>query len=134
MQLLASLEETLQHSVTLLRLMLESVSVVCVVCGFAAAIRCVVVGCRSRSFPFLEVRLRFGSWLALALEFQLGSDVLSTTIAPSFQALGKLGAIAIIRTFLNYFLTQELEVEQRLKEQRNTETDKIEEDNELSKI
>ncbi|MDJ0597971.1 MAG: DUF1622 domain-containing protein [Crocosphaera sp.] len=116
MQLLEPLEETLQHSVTVFRLMLESVSVVCVVCGFSTAIRCLIVGFRSSSFPFLEVRLRFGSWLALALEFQLGSDVLSTTIAPSFEALGKLAVIAVIRTFLNYFLTQELEAEEKRKE------------------
>lgn len=38
----------------------------------------------------------------------MGADVLATTVAPTFEALGKLGAIAIIRTFLNYFLNKEL--------------------------
>jgi uncharacterized membrane protein len=50
-------------------------------------------------------------WLALALEFQLAADILSTTISPSLEALGKLAIIAVIRTFLNYFLTKELETE-----------------------
>ncbi|WP_107668252.1 DUF1622 domain-containing protein [Cyanothece sp. BG0011] len=118
MEWFEQIEAALQHWVTLFRLMLESVSVLCIVCGLLAGIRCVIINFRFRSFPFLEVRLRFGSWLALALEFQLGSDVLSTTIAPSFQALGKLAAIAVIRTFLNYFLTQELETEQELKERQ----------------
>lgn len=121
MELFEHIEETLRHLVTLFRLILESVSVLCVICGLLATIRCTVVGFRFRSFPFLDIRLRFGSWLALALEFQLASDVLSTTIAPSFQALGKLGAIAVIRTFLNYFLTKELEAEEKQKEkQRNS--------------
>ncbi|ACB51464.1 hypothetical protein cce_2114 [Crocosphaera subtropica ATCC 51142] len=120
MELFEHIEGALQHWVTLFRLILESVSVLCVVLGLLSGIRCVIMNFRFRSFPFLEVRLRFGSWLALALEFQLGSDVLSTTIAPSFQALGKLGAIAVIRTFLNYFLTQELEAEQRLKERKRS--------------
>lgn len=118
MEWFEQIEAALQHWVTLFRLMLESVSVLCIVCGLLAGIRCVIINFRFRSFPFLEVRLRFGSWLALALEFQLGSDVLSTTVAPSFQALGKLAAIAVIRTFLNYFLTKELEAEQELKERQ----------------
>jgi uncharacterized membrane protein len=57
------------------------------------------------------IRLNFGAWLASALEFQLGADILSTIISPSFEALGQLGAIALIRTFLNYFLNRELEAE-----------------------
>jgi len=55
--------------------------------------------------------LTFGLWLALALEFQLAADILSTTVSPSFEALGKLALIAVIRTFLNYFLNKELETE-----------------------
>ena len=60
---------------------------------------------------FNEIRLTFGLWLALALEIQLAADILSTTIAPSFESLGKLAMIAVIRTFLNYFLSKELEAE-----------------------
>jgi uncharacterized membrane protein len=33
-----------------------------------------------------------------------------------FEALGKLGIIALIRTFLNYFLSKELETEMAMKE------------------
>ncbi|EAZ90511.1 DUF1622 domain-containing protein [Crocosphaera chwakensis] len=120
MELFEHIEEVLKNWVTLFRLIIESISVLCVVFGLFSSIRCVIKNFRFRSFPFLEVRLRFGSWLALALEFQLASDVLSTTVAPSFQALGKLGAIAVIRTFLNYFLTKELEVEQELKERQRS--------------
>ena len=47
-------------------------------------------------------------YLALALEFQLGADILSTAIAPSWEQIGKLGAIAVIRTALNYFLMREM--------------------------
>lgn len=58
------------------------------------------------------IRLTLARYLALALEFQLGADILSTAIAPSWQEIGKLGAIAVIRTGLNYFLSQEM-VEER---------------------
>src|SRR5947207_2847812 len=55
------------------------------------------------------VRLRFGKWLALALEFALASDLVRTAVAPSWDEIGKLAAIMAIRTVLNYFLERELE-------------------------
>ena len=57
---------------------------------------------------FEEARLSFARYLALALELQLGADILSTAVAPSWDQIGKLAAIAVIRTALNYFLRQEL--------------------------
>lgn len=61
---------------------------------------------------FTAVRLLLARYLALALEFQLGADILSTAIAPSWQEIGKLGAIAVIRTALNFFLSKEMQEEQ----------------------
>jgi len=59
------------------------------------------------------VRLTLARHLALALEFQLGADILSTAVAPSWDQIGKLGAIVVIRTALNYFLMREIQEEQR---------------------
>lgn len=56
-----------------------------------------------------DIRLRLGRWLALALEFELGADILRTAIAPSWVEIGQLAAIATIRTLLNYFLQQEID-------------------------
>jgi len=56
-----------------------------------------------------EVRLRLGRWLALALEFELGADILRTAIAPTWSEIGQLAAIATVRTALNYFLQQEID-------------------------
>jgi uncharacterized membrane protein len=56
-----------------------------------------------------DVWLRFAVWLLLGLEFELAADVVRTVIAPSWQELGQLGTIAVIRTFLNYFLEKDLE-------------------------
>ncbi len=58
-----------------------------------------------------RIRLTLARYLALALEFQLGADILSTAIAPSWDQIGKLGAIAVIRTTLNFFLTREMREE-----------------------
>jgi hypothetical protein len=60
---------------------------------------------------FLAARLTLARFLALALEFQLGADILSTAVAPSWDAIGKLAAIAVIRTALNYFLGREMQDE-----------------------
>src|SRR5262245_57231493 len=47
---------------------------------------------------------RFGVWLLLGLEFELAADIIESVISPTWQDIGELGAIAAIRTFLNYFL------------------------------
>lgn len=60
---------------------------------------------------FLAARLTLARFLAIALEFQLGADILSTAVAPSWDAIGKLAAIAVIRTALNYFLGREMQEE-----------------------
>lgn len=102
-----------------LRFVLEGVSLVCVALGFAAtllqAVRQRLGPGRHRREPFSRrfnsLRLTFGSWLSMALEFQLAADIVATTTAPSNQNLIQLGVIAVIRTFLNVFLAREVELE-----------------------
>ena len=71
---------------------------------------------RIRPRPYEGIRLLLGRFLALGLEFQLASDILGTAVSPTFAEIGKLGAIAAIRTVLNYFLAQELEKARRVVE------------------
>jgi len=52
---------------------------------------------------------RFGVWLLLGLEFALAADIITSVISPTWQDIGELGAIAVIRTFLKYFLEHDLE-------------------------
>jgi uncharacterized membrane protein len=54
------------------------------------------------------LRVQFGSSVAVSLELLLGADVLATAVAPSWDDIGKLAAIAVLRTALNYFLGREL--------------------------
>ena len=56
-----------------------------------------------------EIWRRFGVWLLLGLEFELAADIIASVISPTWQDIGELGAIAVIRTFLNYFLERDLE-------------------------
>ncbi|WP_423149448.1 DUF1622 domain-containing protein [Rubrolithibacter danxiaensis] len=55
-----------------------------------------------------DIRVEFGSSVAIALELLLGADVLATAVAPTWDDIGKLAAIATIRTALNYFLERDL--------------------------
>ncbi len=99
--------------------LLEGVAIVCVLVGIVLTAQLAIKLTRHRrkvEFPFIQVRLKFGLWLALALEFQLGADILNTTIAPSTEALVRLAVIAVIRTFLNYFLNKEIEAQLEMRD------------------
>ena len=61
---------------------------------------------------------RYGMWLLLGLEFELAADIIGSVLSPSWQELGQLGAIAVIRTFLNYFLEKDLESADAAAEER----------------
>ena len=56
-----------------------------------------------------DIWVRFAGWIALALEFALAADICRTALSPSWDQIGQLAAIAAIRTFLNLFLTRDIE-------------------------
>jgi uncharacterized membrane protein len=109
------LESSVEVVAPLLRLVLDITSLLCVTIGLFTTIKLALHlrRCRRR-LSFERLRLTFGQWLALALEFQLGADIVNTTFTPSFETLGKLAIIAVIRTFLNYFLSKELKEEAQI--------------------
>lgn len=120
--LFEEVEGTLIAGVEWMRLGIEALSAAVIGVGVAVAL----VGLArhllfERGASFLTVRLQFARYLALALEFQLAADILSTAIAPTWERIGKLAAIAVIRTALNYFIGLEMKEEQRrLAEQQAT--------------
>ena len=62
-----------------------------------------------------EVWLRFARWLVAALTFQLAADIIETSITEDWQSIGRIAAVAVIRTFLNYFLDRDVS---EMREQR----------------
>lgn len=100
-----------------LKLVLEGTALIAVICGIVSAAALAARLARTRSTTALiDLRIRFGSWLAVALEFQLGADIVATTVGPTAEALIQLGLIALIRTFLNFFLGRELAEQAKLKQ------------------
>lgn len=81
-----------------------------------------IVTDRSLMVPKEEIRLSLGRSLALALELELGADILKTAVAPTWNDIGLLAAIAVLRTALNYFLEREL---RNAEKRGTTQPDKI---------
>ena len=81
------------------------------VAGAAVLFRLLVVMARPHASHGMRKAIwrRFGVWLLLGLEFALAADIITSVISPTWQDIGELGAIAVIRTFLNYFLERDLE-------------------------
>lgn len=108
------IEGQVQAGVEWLRLFVEALGAMVI----AAGVVLVVIGLVRHHFverggSFTPIRLTFARYLVLALELQLAADILSTSVAPTWDRIGKLAAIAVIRTVLNYFLSKELQAESK---------------------
>ena len=102
-------EETLRFWVHGLRICLEAIGALWIGIGCAYAFfELIAAHLRRRTQSFTRARILLSRYLSLALEFQLASDILSTAIAPSWEEIGKLAAVAVIRTGLNHFLSDDL--------------------------
>ena len=111
------MEEYLVTAVGYLRLVVEAIGAAVIGYGvLATTVRYVLTLIGVREDTSNEIRLYLGQYLVLGLEFQLGADILSTAVAPTLDDVILLGAIATIRTVLNYFLSQELERARREEE------------------
>ena len=113
--LFSGLEQGLAVLARALRSLLEALSLGTVLLGLLVTLRQAWMAWRRRlrgPAGFRGVRLTFGSWLAMALEFQLGADIVATSTSPTGAHLVQLAVVAVIRTLLNVFLARDLESEQ----------------------
>lgn len=111
--MLEKTEEQVRVAVEWLRLLVEALGALAIAVGVAIAVLGLIRHAVSeRGSSFTPVRLAFARYLTLALEFQLAADILATSVAPTWERIGKLAAIAVIRTALNYFLNKEMENEE----------------------
>ena len=70
---------------------------------------------KSHDHKLPMIRVHLGKHLALGLEFLVGKDIVESIVHPTWDDLGKLGAIIILRTVVTIFLSRELkEVENEL--------------------
>lgn len=55
-----------------------------------------------------RLRVDFGTYLLLGLEFLIASDILKTVLEPTLYELAILGGIVVLRTILSIFLNKEI--------------------------
>jgi uncharacterized membrane protein len=106
------------HSVALA---VEALAIVIIAIGAMEAVASIARIMRPHGGTDVERRavwLDFARWLVAALTFQLAADIISTSFSPNWDEVGRLGAIAAIRTFLSYFLDREVESTRELQRGR----------------
>jgi len=102
-------------------LALNAVAVLIIVLGAAEALIGVVIVVLRRLPPSegRKVWIKFARWLVAGLTFQLAADLVETSISTTWQTITRVGIVALIRTFLNFFLERDLEeVRDRQRESR----------------
>lgn len=105
------MEEILHRAASAVALSLEALSVLAIALGgIETACRTFIPWLTRHRAPGMRraAWMSFGRWLLLGLEFMLAADVVRTVISPTWEEIGRLGAIALIRTFLNFFLERDL--------------------------
>lgn len=106
------MEEAFRTIAASIALGVEAAAVITVMVGAVEALVHLIGGVFARSADNWTRRatwLRFAGWIILALEFALGADIIRTAIAPTWDDIGKLAAIAAIRTGLSFFLERDME-------------------------
>lgn len=96
-----------EQAVVLIDLAALAIVVIASVQAFYAGVRDMANGANGHERR--DVWLRYGRWLVAALTFQLAADIIESSITTDWEAIARLAAIAVIRTFLNHFLERDLE-------------------------
>lgn len=105
-------------------LLVDTLALVIVLFGtleaFIAGLRLMLAGTEN-SIERREVWLRYARVLVAGLTFQLAADIIETSITTGWESVARLGAIAVIRTFLNFFLERDLTEIRERQHERNRE-------------
>jgi uncharacterized membrane protein len=108
----AAVEEIFQQVAATIALVIEGFVVLVLAYAAAEAMFGMLRAVAGRSLGTgarREIWFRFALWIVLALEFALAADIIRSAIAPSWESIGQLAAIAAIRTGLNWFLVKDIE-------------------------
>jgi len=106
---------------------IDVINVIALVFIAAATIRAAVAAAPAMVAPLSgqqrrEVWLTYARWLIAGLTFQLAADIIETAITTDWETIGRVGVIAVIRTFLNYFLERDIAEARELQENAGKES------------
>src|SRR5277367_5907170 len=103
------MEELLKSFWSMAATIVEGAAALLITVGAAEAFVMSLLRFRASTPVKMQIWMHFATWLLLGLEFELAADVIRTAIAPTWSDIGQLASIAAIRTFLSYFLDQDIE-------------------------
>ncbi|MFH0341006.1 MAG: DUF1622 domain-containing protein [Chromatiales bacterium] len=106
------MEHLLQEAAHYVALIIQAVALLVIAIGALEAVVGVfrvMLFSRAGGVAQRAVWLRFARWLVAGLTFQLAADIVETPVAPTWDEIGRVAAIAVIRTFLTYFLDRDVE-------------------------
>jgi uncharacterized membrane protein len=103
------------HAVTIIYWMALLVVVIGTIEAFVSALRASVAPLKLHQRG--DVWLRYARWLVAALTFQLAADIIETAISTSWESVGRIAAIAVVRTFLNFFLERDVREARRQRQE-----------------
>lgn len=103
------MEEILKSFWGIAATIVEGAAAFLIALGAAQAFAMSIWRFRAPTREKMQIWMHFATWLLLGLEFELAADVIRTAIAPTWSDIGQLAAIAAIRTFLSYFLDEDIE-------------------------
>jgi len=108
------MEEALHLGAYYIALALEGLALLVIAIGAveaASGIFRIMLARRASDPERRAVWLGFARWLVAGLTFQLAADIVHTTVTPGWDEIGRVAAIAAIRTFLTFFLDRDIELE-----------------------
>ena len=106
------MEETLKQFAHAASLGIEALALLVIVLGSlqaAVGVLRVMISPRSTNADKRAVWLEYSRWLVAGLTFQLAADIIETMVVPGWDDLARVAVIAVIRTFLTYFLDRDIE-------------------------
>jgi len=98
----------LEYVSTFIAAILGYVGISIILYGSAKGIVEFVFGFFDHEKHIPHIRIELAKHLSLGLEFFVGKDMIGTIVNPSWDELGKLGAIIALRTVIALFLDYEL--------------------------
>ena len=106
------MEQLLLETARHLSLAIQAVAILVIMIGVVKALIAtlgLVFGRRASDVEMRAVWLDFAHWLVAGLTFQLAADIVQTTVAPTWDEIGRVAAVAAIRTFLTFFLDRDID-------------------------
>ena len=95
-------------------LAMSTVAVLVLICGvMKATVKFVKneISHADKASVLRTIKNELGAYVLFSLEILIAADIVESIIKPTFEDIGKLAALVVIRTVISYFLGKEIDQE-----------------------